>query len=72
MKLANGQNIDYIENGPRVSFSPLLGLFSIMFKFVYCYIQQISNEPLQDHWSSGLDLIRVTYWESLWTKHFLL
>ena len=54
-KLANGQNIDYSEkeNGPRVSFAPALGLNTIMFKHVYWYMQQISGERLQDHWSSG-------------------
>ena len=53
-KLANGQDIDYSEKiGPRVSFAPIRGLFSIIFKHVYWYIQQISGEHLQDHWSSG-------------------
>ena len=32
-----------------VSSAPLLGLFSIIFKHVYWYIQQISGERLQDH-----------------------
>ena len=32
----------------------LLGLFSIICKHVYLYIQQISGERLHDHWSSGL------------------
>ena len=41
-------------NGPRASSAPILGLFSIIFKHVYWYIQQISGERLQDHWSSGL------------------
>ena len=41
------------KNGPRASSAPLLGLFSIIFKHVYWYIQQISGEHLQDHWSSG-------------------
>ena len=45
------------KNGPRASSAPLLGLFSIIFKHVYWYIQQISGERLQDldHWSSGSD-----------------
>ena len=56
-KLANGQNIDYSEkkreeNGPRVSSAPALGLNTIIFKHVYWYMQQISGECLQDHWSS--------------------
>ena len=41
------------ENGPRASSVPIQGLFSIIFKHVYWYIQQISGERLQDHWSSG-------------------
>ena len=42
------------ENGPRASSSPALGLNTIIFKHVYWYMQQISGERLQDHWSSGL------------------
>ena len=30
------------------------GLHTIIFKFVYWYMNQISGERLQDHWSSGL------------------
>ena len=55
-KLANGQNIDYSENkeenGPRASSAPTLGLNTIIFKHSYWYMQQISGERLQDHWSS--------------------
>ena len=53
--LANGQDIDYSEkrNGSRASSAPLQGLFSIIFKHVYWYIQQISGERLPGHWSSG-------------------
>ena len=56
-KLANGQNIDYSEkkneeNGPRASSAPALGLNTIIFRHVYWYMQQISGERLQDHWSS--------------------
>ena len=29
-----------IKNGPRASSAPLLGLFSIIFKHVYWYIQR--------------------------------
>ena len=57
-KLANGQNIDYSEkrNGPRASSALTLGLSTIILKHVYwyTYMQQISGERLQDHWSSGL------------------
>ena len=54
-KLANGRNIDYSgkKNGPRASSAPALGLNTIIFKRVYWYMQQISGERLQDHWSSG-------------------
>ena len=31
-----------------------LGLNTIIFKYVYWYMKQISGERLQDHWSSGL------------------
>ena len=41
------------KNGPRASSAPILVLFSVIFKHVYWYIQQISGERLQDHWSSG-------------------
>ena len=41
------------KNGPRASSAPILGLFSIIFKHVYWYIQHISGERLQDQWSSG-------------------
>ena len=42
------------ENGPRASSAPALELNTIIFKHVYWYIQLISGERLQDHWSSGL------------------
>ena len=42
------------ENGPRASSAPALGLNTMIFKHVYWYMQQISGERLQDHWSSGL------------------
>ena len=41
------------ENGPRASSAPALGLNTIIFKYVYRYMKQISGERLQDHWSSG-------------------
>ena len=41
------------ENGPRASSAPTLGLNTILIKHVYWYMQQISGERLQDHWSSG-------------------
>ena len=39
------------ENGPRASSAPALGLNTIIFKYVYWYMKQISGERLQDHWS---------------------
>ena len=46
------------ENGPRASSALTLGLNTIILKHVYwyTYMQQISGERLQDHWSSGLEL----------------
>ena len=44
------------ENGPRASSASALGLNTIIFKYVYWYMKQISGERLQDHWSSGLNL----------------
>ena len=41
------------ENGPRASSAPALGLNTIIFKYVYWYMKQISGERLQDHWSSN-------------------
>ena len=45
------------ENGPRASSAPALGLNTIIFKYVYWYMKQISGEHLQDHWSSGLFIL---------------
>ena len=42
------------ENGLRASSAPALELNTIIFKHVYWYMQLISGERLQDHWSSGL------------------
>ena len=44
------------ENAPRASSAPALELNTIIFKHVYGYMQQISGERLQDHWSSGLKI----------------
>ena len=41
------------ENGLRASSAPALGLNTIIFKYVYWHMKQISGERLQDHWSSG-------------------
>ena len=51
------------ENGPRVSSAPALGLNTIIFKYVYWLMKQISGERLQDHWSSGLVFPIVSLWD---------
>ena len=43
--------------GPRASFAPALGSNTIIFKYVYWYMKQISGERLQDHWSSGIVIV---------------
>ena len=55
--MANGQNIDYSEKKKKKMAQGLhlplhWGLNTIIFKYVYWYMQQISGERLQDHWSS--------------------
>ena len=56
-KLANGQNIEDSEKRkwPKGLSAPALELNTIIFKHVYWYMQLISGERLQDHWSSGLN-----------------
>ena len=56
-KLANGQNIEDSEKTkwPKGLSAPALELNTIIFKHVYWYMQLISGERLQDHWSSGLN-----------------
>ena len=54
------------ENGPRGSSAPALELNTIICKHVYWYMQQISGERLQDHWSSGISFIRT-----IWTSFIL-
>ena len=49
------------ENGPNASSAPALGLNTIIFKYVYWYMKQISGERLQDHWSSGLFIYLFNY-----------
>ena len=57
-KLANGQNIEDSEKRkrPKGLSAPALELNTIIFKLVYWYMQLISGERLQDHWSSGCKL----------------
>ena len=54
-KLANGQDIEDSEKRkwPKGLSAPALELNTIIFKHVYWYMQLISGERLQDHWSSG-------------------
>ena len=47
------------ENGPRASSVPALELNTMIFQHVYWYMQQISGERLQDHWSSGFDMSKI-------------
>ena len=51
------------ENGPRASSALTLGLNTIILKHVYwyTYMQQISGERLQDHWSSGFKNIFLIF-----------
>ena len=58
-KLANGQNIEDSEKRkwPKGLSAPALELNTIIFKHVYWYMQLISGERLQDHWSSGFFFI---------------
>ena len=58
-KLANGQNIEDSEKRkwPKGLSAPALELNTIIFKHVYWYMQLISGERLQDHWSSGFKII---------------
>ena len=46
-------------DSPRASSAPALELNTIIFKHVYWYMQQISGERLQDHWSSGIILLDI-------------
>ena len=58
-KLANGQNIEDSEKRkwPKGLSAPALELNTIIFKHVYWYMQLISGERLQDHWSSGFSCV---------------
>ena len=50
------------ENGPRASSVLALWLNAMICQHVYWYMQQISGERLQDHWSSCLscDQCKIT------------
>ena len=47
------------KKSPGASSAPALGLNTIIFKHVYWFMQQISGERLQDHWSSCYSLGKV-------------
>ena len=53
------------ENCPRASSAPALGLNTIIFKDVYWYMQQISGERLQDHWSACFFLLISDFWANI-------
>ena len=59
------------ENGPRASSAPALELNTIIFKHVYWYMQQISGERLQDHWSSGWFSHAQPHLRRRWIVHVL-
>ena len=65
-KLANGQNIEDSEKRkwPKGLSAPALELNTIIFKHVYWYMQLISGERLQDHWSSGY---HIWAWRPSWS-----
>ena len=54
-KLANGQNIEDSEKSkwPKGFICPCTGVKYHNIQIVYWYMQQISGERLQDHWSSS-------------------
>ena len=56
------------ENGPRALSAPALELNTIIFKHVYWYMQQISGERLQDHWSSVFFYISLLIFNRLINK----
>ena len=45
------------KKSPGASSAPALGLNTIIFKHVYWFMQQISGERLQDHWSSCITIV---------------
>ena len=65
-KLANGQNIEDSEKRkwPKGLSAPALELNTIIFKHVYWYMQLISGERLQDHWSSGFSNLTMPFFET--------
>ena len=49
------------KNSLGASSAPALGLNTIIFKHVYWFMQQISGECLQDHWSSCYEVFISLY-----------
>ena len=61
------------ENGQRASSAPALWLNTIIFKYVYWCMKQISGERLQDHWSSGcyfMIILRFVFFSSFKLSNF--
>ena len=74
-KLANGQNIEDSEKRkwPKGLSAPALELNTIIFKHDYWYMQLISGERLQDHWSSGFqDIPNFGDFKNILSAHFNL
>ena len=78
-KLANGQNIEDSEKRkwPKGLSAPALELNTIIFKHVYWYMQLISGERLQDHWSSGYDEVfvqklRISLFKNVFDQSFFI
>ena len=69
-KFSNGQNIEDSEKRkwPKGLSAPALELNTIIFKHVYWYMQQISGERLQDHWSSGFNLLIISQLSLVWVQ----
>ena len=62
-KMADGQDIDFSveKNGRRASSTSIIEAIFKNIQHVYWYIQQISGERLQDHWSSALNYIVLQF-----------
>ena len=52
---ANNSEIENSRNKSHAKISEL----TVIFKYVYWYMKQISGERLQDHWSSGLAFLQA-------------
>ena len=80
IKLANGLNLYDLKKKltPEVALTLTWGYIhnTILVKQVYWYISQVSGERLQDHWSSGYDLmilvLRFYLFQIMQSKFYLL